>query len=120
MPDVPSVPPALTAEQWAEVDRRGASDRLLWTVSDRHDALCWLGYPPHPYEWTDADAVRFYAALIALANDARRDDDPGKIVAADVEVCRQLAEDDGAPGDARREALGRVAAKLAALLPPAS
>lgn len=55
--------------------------------------------------------------LIALANDARRDDDPGKITRADVVVLKLSAEGDHECYENFAN-LRALAAKLEALLPP--
>lgn len=56
--------------------------------------------------------------LIAILNYRLPDDHPGKITRADVVVARDIADNSGAWTDDNRDALDRLAAKLAALLPP--
>lgn len=61
------------------------------------------------------------ARIVAAANAARADDDPGKLTRRDVEAlwaaCRALDAEHGWPGDDTDEVVRALAAKLAALLP---
>jgi hypothetical protein len=67
-----------------------------------------------------------FAEQMRLANGSLPDDDPRKITREDVEACREFdyrffaneEEDSVRIGRAECEALQRLAAKLAALLPP--
>lgn len=108
------IPPALTPEEWAKVQR----DTLM--PYDAFDAISAFGMS-RP---SNADSA---VALIALANAALPDRDPRKITRADVDALRQLAgtvripTGDGmtflTPGGGPPWATA-LAAKLAALLPP--
>lgn len=98
------IKPALTAEEWAEGDEEGNTfvDRTAWAYEEA--------------------GVTDRFQLMALCNHALPDDDPRKIVRADVQRCMAAAdraeEHSGYNGDWRRSDWRDLAAKLAALLPP--
>ena len=104
------IQPSLTPEEWA----KGSADRGLYGVD-------WQRHPDSPIALFIADASETTSvdrpalpALIALANAALPDDSPYKMTQQDVrclEIAAQSALDYG-------DQVIRIAAKLAALLPP--
>jgi hypothetical protein len=101
------IPPALTAEEWAAAYARET------------DAS--LGFHPLHTELVQAADFGRYAQAAALANAALPDGDPRKLTHEDLEELRDLMQpgSDAALRHAETQAaLGRITAKLAALLPP--
>lgn len=111
------IEPALTAEDWADVRKYGVS----WVRAEAG--------PVHWGDWSDQED----AEVMAIANYALPDDSPYKITREDVAFLRVRAENCWATerhaveifrtdvaDDARRAAMyfDKLAAKLAALLPP--
>ena len=111
-----TIPPALTAEEWEQ----GFAD---WGVMYDHSGVS-LGSPSRKgiSVYTDGDDVDVAAdqlpSLIALANHALPDGHPLKITRADVVAARRISHDSGGWTDENRDIVERLAAKLAALLPP--
>lgn len=117
------IPPALTPEEWAE--RAWKSDHAEAYVSPESpkepDGPKFVGLWPTDYD----EPARIFSdrlpALIALANAARADDDPGKITREAVaRLRRAVVMDEFEPIVDRDETeeLQRLAAALEALLPP--
>lgn len=69
MTDTPKIEPAVTSEQWA---RHSDTFRRVWMI--------------------EAVDEQDFAALIALANAALKDDDPRKITREKVRLVRELAD----------------------------
>lgn len=110
--------PALTAEEWEGARGRDARSRLCETAN-------YVQY--HEIEGAAAE----YVEAMALANEALPDGHPQKIVASDVSALRVVLGEWRAYAGAMSRAAGfpshemwedatlsRLAAKLAALLPP--
>jgi hypothetical protein len=120
---------ALTPDEWREMQHVGryatfwrdyGPDRIDVTPVKHSPHVCSIDYPDDLH------------ALVALASAALPDDDPRKITREEVEVAKDIAEaalavegDDRKPHgamvfvpDVEAAALLRLAAKLAALLPP--
>lgn len=111
------IPPALSESEWrsvpATIDHVAISGDALVFVGarygDRPGAPAMVIFP--------ADG---FAPIVALANAARRDDDPGKLRQTDVAMLRNVAGDYETPEGyvMTGRLLLALAAKLAALLPP--
>jgi hypothetical protein len=111
------VRPALTAEEWRT--RHYISRALTWQRT--RVGLDGRARAHLTVHWTPLDDAKDSAALVALANDLRPDDDPGKLRHSDVALLRALADSTVALSVAdhgRDDDVRRLAAKLAALLPP--
>jgi hypothetical protein len=120
--DAKHIPPALSAEEWAEGTARHGEPLLAYVAME--------GQRLSVYDQGDeADvAPELRPAAIALANAALPDDSPYKITRADVEalLARPHPEADMYHAGQlccdvalRNERLSALAAKLEALLPPA-
>lgn len=123
---VPSpIPPALTADEWGAIAHFKTKDE--WPDRDLSERI-----QAHAY-WTferGHDRATGAAALVALANDARADDDPGKITHEGVFALEQVLAnfrafaltaggDNPALVAQYYDDAERQIAALAALLPPA-
>jgi hypothetical protein len=100
-----AIQPALTAEQWAEVERWEMGGTNEWSVVDE--------ILPLP----DDELPK----VMAVANHALPSTDPRKITRADVAEIQYAAkgiEDSTESGFPSPDSLLHIAAKLAALLPP--
>ena len=105
-----TIPPALTAQEWAHPPafdddsgaRVGVYDGQL-VVTDNQTGYGLV---------IDPDKT------MALANHALPDGHPLKITRADVVAARRISHDSGGWTDENRDIVERLAAKLAALLPP--
>lgn len=111
MSDEPTIPPALSAEQWKDalavaIVPNGVSPGCVALFQMYCDEYGYATYA------SSSDLPKF----IALANAALPDDSPNKITRADVAFLNEIA---GALySGAWSGPAERLAAKLAALLPP--
>jgi hypothetical protein len=124
--------PALTAEEWRT--RHYVSRALTWQRT--RVGLDGRARAHLTVHWTPLDDADDFAALVALANDLRPDDDPGKLTHAHLVALRRAralfqssyshlaweTKDGGLDGEedvvADWRALDELHAALAALLPP--
>lgn len=105
------ITPALTPEEWAEaLERGGLSKDGTYYLPERAPDGLTVGITSEIGTFFDHQEL---PTLIALANHALPDTDPRKITREDVELVKQ------AHGLSRQiPDFDRLAAKLAALLPP--
>jgi len=110
-----SIQPALTAELWARLRRYNDPASFACIILEGgYDAE--LGIDPNSSDFAKDEAARADAAM-AVSNNALPDDDPRKITRADVRALLYEWECSSATDDPDAF-LRRLAAKLAALLPP--
>jgi hypothetical protein len=111
-----TIPPALTAEEWARAARSIYGD-IPQAADVYRDAILYDGAA----RWDGPGAATAAHGLAALANAALPAGDPRKIAPEDVALLRLIAEASFELDGPRSETGARIAAlaaKLAALLPP--
>jgi len=114
------IKPALTADEWR--DRVGI---INWpTTGEREEGCAFIDFDGDLCITYDtavcAQGVRSeeVKVVLALANHALFDGHPIKITRDDVRLLRAIADDYEFRGTSDNEDLNKLAAKLAALLPP--
>lgn len=126
-----TIPPALTADEWRarSMSAKGIDDMLNTVYEEespfavlRDDSLSFIDGPVGPIVFQDPAS---FHGLVALANAALPDGDPRRITREDAQDVRDIGVYLGTDAPVRLAdryaagaAMSRVAAKLAALLPP--